>query len=63
MTGTTVRRQSVLRRTLLAGTAGLLGGAALPGGAPAQNNAGGGAALRLRPEAFLVEAAGMSARS
>jgi predicted TIM-barrel fold metal-dependent hydrolase len=40
MTRKTVRRQSVSRRTLLAGTAGLLGGAALPGGgALAQNNA------------------------
>jgi len=59
MTGKTVRRQSVSRRTLLAGTAGLLGGAALPsGGAVAQSNAGGGTALGLRPEAYLVESGG-----
>jgi L-fuconolactonase len=44
MTGKTVRRQSVSRRTLLAGAAGLLGGATLPhGGALAQNNPAGGA--------------------
>jgi predicted TIM-barrel fold metal-dependent hydrolase len=43
MTGTTVRRRSVSRRTLLAGTAGLLGGAALPHSvALAQNKPGGG---------------------
>ena len=48
MTGKTLRRQSVSRRTLLAGTAGLLGGAALPGGAAlAQNNAPGGTSVAI----------------
>ena len=51
MTGKTVRRQSVSRRTLLAGTAGLLGGAALPdGGALAQNNAAGSTGVAINSQ-------------
>jgi L-fuconolactonase len=51
MTGKTVRRQSVSRRTLLAGSAGLLGGAALlRGGALAQNNTAGSASAAINSQ-------------